>query len=172
MKHYLVHHKNKGFTLLEVLVSLLILAIGLLGLAALQTRGVKYNHDAYGRSQGTLLANQMMDMLRANPTNAANYVTIRKFGVVDGTACDPTKALVTDELRCWFFAVQSNLPAGDAQVVQQGATATLYDVTIYWHERGGRNPTTQATCESIAARTWDATRSLCMVNQTWTVRPS
>ncbi len=171
MKRYLVHHKNKGFTLLEVLVSLLILAIGLLGLAALQTRGVKYNHDAYGRSQGTLLANQMMDMLRANPTNVAAYVTGRRFGVTAG-GCTPTSPAPANELLCWFDAIQSSLSAGDAQVVQQGATATLYDVTIYWHERGGRNPTTQATCESIAARTWDATRSLCMVNQTWTVRPS
>ena len=44
---------SQGFSLMEVLVALLVLAIGLLGLAALQARGVKFNHDAYLRSQAT-----------------------------------------------------------------------------------------------------------------------
>ena len=42
---------SQGFSLMEVLVALLVLAIGLLGLAALQARGVKFNHDAYLRSR-------------------------------------------------------------------------------------------------------------------------
>lgn len=58
-------HKQ-GFTLVEVLVSMVILAIGLLGLAALQARALKDNQDAYYYSQASLLAYEMGDRIKAN----------------------------------------------------------------------------------------------------------
>lgn len=48
--------RDGGFSLVEVLVALLVLAIGLLGLAALQAQGLRFNHDAYVRTQATNLA--------------------------------------------------------------------------------------------------------------------
>lgn len=55
-----------GFTLVEVLVSMVIMAIGLLGLAALQGRALKDNQDAYLYSQASLLAYEMGDRIKAN----------------------------------------------------------------------------------------------------------
>ncbi len=55
-----------GFTLLEALIALLVLSIGLLGLAALQANALKLNHGAYNRTQATFLVQDMMDRLRAN----------------------------------------------------------------------------------------------------------
>ncbi len=57
---------TRGFTLVEVLVSILVLGIGLLGLAGLQTTGLKSNHSANLRTQATLLAYDMADRVRAN----------------------------------------------------------------------------------------------------------
>jgi len=55
-----------GFTLLEVLVAVMVLSIGLLGLASLQVNGLRFNHSAYMRTQATLLAEEIADRMRAN----------------------------------------------------------------------------------------------------------
>ncbi len=55
-----------GFSLLEVLIALLVLSIGLLGLAGLQGTGLRYNHSAYLRSQATFQTYDMADRMRAN----------------------------------------------------------------------------------------------------------
>lgn len=67
--------KSSGFTLVEVLVAVLVLAIGLLGLALLQTSGLRLNTNSYSRSQATLLAYDIIDRMRANAPGfrAGNY---------------------------------------------------------------------------------------------------
>ena len=57
---------QKGFTLVEVLVALVILSIGLLGVAGMQISGMKGNHNAFLRSQAQQYAYEMLDMMRAN----------------------------------------------------------------------------------------------------------
>jgi len=59
-------HHALGFTLIEVLVSMVILALGLLGLAALQGISLKNNQDAYLFSQANALAYEMSDRIKAN----------------------------------------------------------------------------------------------------------
>ena len=58
----------RGFSLLEVLVALLVLSVGLLGLAALQTVGLKFNTQSYQRTQAVLNAYDIIDRVRANPS--------------------------------------------------------------------------------------------------------
>jgi type IV pilus assembly protein PilV len=71
------HSRSRGFTLLEILVALLILTIGLLGLGTLQMTSLRYNHSALLRSQATLLAQDILDRMRANRATAVggSYVT-------------------------------------------------------------------------------------------------
>jgi type IV pilus assembly protein PilV len=64
-----------GTTLLEVLVTLIILAIGLLGLAGLQMRLQASEMEAYQRAQALILLNDMASRIAANRVNAASYVT-------------------------------------------------------------------------------------------------
>ncbi len=61
---------KNGFTLIEVLVAVVILALGLLGLAGLQASGLGNNQSAYNRSLATQLAYDMVDRMRANVVNA------------------------------------------------------------------------------------------------------
>lgn len=60
--------RARGFSMLEVLVALLVLSVGLLGLAALQTVGLKFNTQSYQRTQAVLNAYDIIDRVRANPS--------------------------------------------------------------------------------------------------------
>lgn len=67
--------KNNGFTLIEVLVAVVVLAVGLLGLAALQTTTLSNNQSAYFRSMATQFAYDISDRMRSNEAGvtAGNY---------------------------------------------------------------------------------------------------
>lgn len=78
--------RQRGFSLLEVLVALLVLSIGLLGLAALQTMGLKFNTQSYQRTQAVLNAYDIIDRIRANPAGMATG----GYDDVDIAAAAPT----------------------------------------------------------------------------------
>jgi type IV pilus assembly protein PilV len=125
-----------GFTLLEVLIALLVLSIGLLGLAALQTTALRSNTMATTRTHATQLAYDISDRMRANvagsyTTNADNAVTatVDNYGVA---ACpnplpsplpappsspDPSAMAVYD-IDTWCDAVKRILPKGEAKIAQ------------------------------------------------------
>ena len=63
-----------GFSLMEVLVAMVVLSVGLLGLAALQTQGMRYNNEAYFRTQANNAAYQFIAMMRADRENLADYM--------------------------------------------------------------------------------------------------
>ncbi len=177
----LVHRRCRGFSLMEVLVALLVLAIGLLGLAALQTQGLRFNQGAYVRSQATILAYDIMDSMRAARGNATNDLTSYEQVPADpDLACDPTAPSIDMDLSCWFDALVASLGTGaTGSVTQQAAPADDYwDVTVFWVDREPRDfagtvrlPSTEGECEARAARTWDAISSSCLVTQTWTFWP-
>ncbi|HBA32699.1 MAG TPA: type IV pilus modification protein PilV, partial [Gammaproteobacteria bacterium] len=98
----------KGFTLLEVLIALVILSVGLLGLAGLQTTGLRNNHSAYLRSQATLLAYDITDRIRANKANLNAYALALSASAPSGTSVAET------DLNEWLTNVENRLPEGDA----------------------------------------------------------
>jgi type IV pilus assembly protein PilV len=64
---------KRGFTLIEVLVTLVILAFGLFGIAGLMARGQRASFEAFQRQQALAMANDMAERVRANPTQAVAY---------------------------------------------------------------------------------------------------
>jgi len=72
--------RQRGFSLVEVLVAMLILAFGLLALAGLVARSHASEFDAYQRAQGAVLLTDMVERINANRANAAAYVTATPLG--------------------------------------------------------------------------------------------
>lgn len=76
----------KGATLIEVMVALVIVAVGLLGLAGLQATSLQTNSNAEKRTQATIVANDMIERMRANPVGVAGG----RYDAVDFAALDCT----------------------------------------------------------------------------------
>ena len=64
---------QRGISLIEVLVAMVVLAVGLLGLLAMQTRGVQLNQAAYFQSQAMFMAHDIVERMRANNTVLDSY---------------------------------------------------------------------------------------------------
>ena len=115
---------------MEVLIALLIMSIGLLGLAALQATSLKANHGAYQRTQATFLAYDIMDRMRANRIQAANG----EYNIaMAASPPSPGSTLSSTDLNDWFTNfVQVLLPGGDASInCNNSAVCT---VTVQWDE--------------------------------------
>jgi type IV pilus assembly protein PilV len=102
----LMTDSNKGFSLIEVLVTIVILTIGLLGLAGLQFRALTSQMESYQRSQALILLKDMADRIDNNRVNAANYVTAvsAPMGTNYGT-CTATGAGSAGDLCEWSNAL-------------------------------------------------------------------
>src|SRR3989304_2881609 len=110
---------QKGFSLIEVLVALLILSIGLLGLAALQTTSLQYNTGSYLRTQATFLAYDILDRMRANSAAVADadgtgYDQPVSSMVVSGGNCHATNCTSAElglyDVRSWYDRAVATLP--------------------------------------------------------------
>lgn len=99
---------QQGTTLIEVLVTLVILAIGLLGLAGLQTRLQASEMEAYQRSQALMLLNDMASRIATNRANAASYAAAAPTTAPLGEGACPTSATTLQERDAseWCDALQ------------------------------------------------------------------
>jgi len=174
-----------GFSLMEVLVAMVVLSVGLLGLAALQTQGMRYNNEAYFRTQANNAAYQFIAMMRADRENLADYMySAAQLQDLQGgeLECSENSADSAVQVLCGIDRLTEVLPGGQATIVQNVIDDDYVDVTISWVDRAASTSTletdkTQATCEVQPNRIWDASGvaagvpAVCRVNQTWVVYP-
>lgn len=112
---------QRGFTLIEVLISLVILAVGLLGMAALQTESLKFNNAALTDSQAQFLLNDMVERIRANSGNntyVMTYTDNLDTVTVDCSAanCGSNEMALWDMTQ-WRDNVAATLPQGETQIL-------------------------------------------------------
>lgn len=131
--------QQSGFSLLEVLISLIILAIGLLGIAGLQATGLKQNHSAYMRSQATQFAYDIADRMRANMTAVDSYSTADPCPDQaqtdplpnDCTAgCSPIQ-MAANDLCEWRSAISETLPLDETTISKASG---IHTITINWDD--------------------------------------
>lgn len=130
----------QGATLIEVLVSMVILALGMLGLASLQVANLRNNQAAYYRSQATFLGYDILDRMRVNRSVAAQYVV-----AVDANAAGGGNAVAVADVPAWKAALNADLPEGEGAVTLNGNLATI---CVVWDDR---RPAGQAADPCFAA---------------------
>jgi len=145
-----VMRRCKGTSLIEVLVTVVILAISLIGIAGLQIFGVRQNHSAYLRSQSTILASDILDRMRANRLQAATTSAyLLNFGDVvpsPGTDCSAVTQscaplqIAQYDMGQWTSAVAGVMPDGEAKIeVQDLPDRRIYSISLKWRDRRDTN---------------------------------
>jgi type IV pilus assembly protein PilV len=141
-KNDLTH--NAGFTLLEVLIAVFVLATGLLGLAGLQAATLSNNQSAYNRSQATRLAYDMAERIRSNFVVAKNlqnstYKTINPVDAERQTDCETVSTTCTasdmaqNDLFLWYLDLTNTLPSGTGSIAVNAATR-VFTITVNWDD--------------------------------------
>ena len=154
-----------GTSLIEVLVATVVISIGLVGLAGLQTLSVKNNHSAYLRTQATFLAYDMVDRMRANlaSAQAGQYTTALNTAPAGTVNCETTScssaSLATFDVNQWkcslgawdanticstTLSISGMLPGGDGSITQNG---NVHTVSVRWNDRDGVQNTFQVSTE-------------------------
>lgn len=144
---------QEGFTMIEVLVALLILAVGIMGLSAMQLTSLKVNQGAYYRSQASILASDILDRMRANRDglDAGNYDSLDTSATIPSaqscisatTGCTASQ-LASQDFREWAGYFEDVDSVGNAYLpLIPGATGTVAidsdnnaTVTISWGQEG------------------------------------
>lgn len=128
--------KHDGFTLVELLVALVILSVGLLGVAKLSLGTVQANDSAYMRSQATALVQQIIDNMRANQPAAA----AGSYNIALGASPAVTD-IPTYDLSTWKTLLAQQLPGGDGSVTAvaeanplTGQNETVATITVQWDD--------------------------------------
>ncbi len=131
----------QGFSMIELLVSMLLLSLGLLGVAMLQTTTLKYSHSSYLRSIAHMQTNAMIDRMRANTAG----VDAGHYDSISGTPSNPSCSTCTPAQMAQRDAFDWNsdnanfLPNGQGRISTNGNVRTI---TIFWdNERTGATGT-------------------------------
>ncbi|MDF3867492.1 type IV pilus modification protein PilV [Pseudomonas denitrificans (nom. rej.)] len=132
--------KSAGFTLLEVLIAMMILAIGLLGMASLMVTSLQNNQGAYARAQATTLAYDIVERMRANRPQAE--IDNSPYAITSGTpavstkdcsanGCTPSEMAAWD-LAQWWEELTTGIPGATATVTQ--ISGRSYEIKLSWQE--------------------------------------
>lgn len=134
--------RQHGFTLIEVLISILVLSVGLIGMAGLQNTSLKSSYSAYYRSQASWLAYDMADRMRANLSAAKAGDYNMAFASLAGgcPATNPSVGAAGDRAQ-WLHAVCTALGGtGVGAVTVSNAANGNLDVmiSVRWDDSRGR----------------------------------
>ncbi|HEV7123607.1 MAG TPA: type IV pilus modification protein PilV [Rhodanobacter sp.] len=169
-----VRLRQRGVSLIEVLVAVLVFSIGLIGLAGLVVMSTRSTHVGYLRTQATFLANNMAERMSANPAavwtkgydSTAYPVSAGTVGCDATAPCDAAGIAVHDQ-QIWSAQLKAFLPNPKATIACTDVTSVTYNpsgkmaqrppyggncaMTISWTERGAGDQTHRSGTPQIFA---------------------
>lgn len=131
-------HKQIGSSLIEILVTILIVGFGLLGVAGVIANGLKDNHSSYARSQASWLATDIIDRMRSNRIAAE----ATEYNLTFATTPSGTTVAAYD-LIAWRKALAATLPAGKGSVSMDAFKKV--SVSVQWDDSRGANGSSTQT---------------------------
>ena len=164
--------RQYGFSMIEVLVSVVVLSVGLLGLAGLQAASLKANAGAYERSQASVLAQDMLDRMQSNFVgvqtgryNDMKYVTATPPTApscfLSNVACTNASDLAQLDAFQWANELAQKLPSGTGLVTNGKDTGvngdnSQYIVLVSWDDRSGTGNNSTNVCAAGASTVLNA----------------
>lgn len=137
-------HKQRGISMVESLVALVVIGVGMLGIAGLYLSSLQSSRSAKLRSYAVELAGTISDRIRANRDAAAAYDTSKYGGKPKTMSCETKSCLAADlaqdDLAHWMLDLKEQLPGADrvkgtVTVVDRGAPEVdSYLIDITWRE--------------------------------------
>ncbi len=143
--------RSAGFSIVEALVALVVLSVGMLGIAALYVESLRAGRSAVYHTQAVNLAADMADRIRANRAAGAAWTLTATAsptvqGCVDGGVnCNPGQLAQDDQAR-WRDSISAQLPGDGAGTpngtiaVNTGLVPNQYTITVTWSEPGSPQP--------------------------------
>jgi type IV pilus assembly protein PilV len=138
--------RQRGVTMVEALVALVVLSVGMLGIAGLYVSSLRAERTAQLRTQAVTLVNDMIDRIRANAQARAGYdmskATPASHDCVASSAPSPctSEEMAAEDLKTWTDSAKDTLPGGKGNIAYSPAAATgqpdTYAVTVEWVEPG------------------------------------
>jgi type IV pilus assembly protein PilV len=140
--HTMILRKSKGFSLVEVLIALIIMSVGMLGIAGLYVQSMQAGRTSMLRHHAVTLAGGVADRIRANPTAGAAYAASpgQDFSCVSTTANCNVAQMAAHDVFLWQAHANDFLPPmadGSDQVVvtfNAGVLPPTYTITVRWDE--------------------------------------
>jgi type IV pilus assembly protein PilV len=143
----LLRSRQRGLTLVEVLVTVVIAAFGVLGVAGLLVQGASRANTSYARTVVTQKIYALADLMRANPAgvtggNYNNMPTCPAAADCSATTVTCTAAqMAASDLCDWQREVSNTLPSGIGTVTLiPGSNPAVFTVTVNWENPGGNLP--------------------------------
>jgi type IV pilus assembly protein PilV len=139
-----VHRFAAGISMVESLVALVVISVGMLGIAGLYMSSLKAGRSANLRVQAVNLASDMADRIRANKSGLVSYnMAAGGTGVAHScttpTACTPA-FVAENDLFVWVNTLKASLPAGSTGAVtfldNPGFEPDRYTIVVTWREAG------------------------------------
>ncbi|HEX4853018.1 type IV pilus modification protein PilV [Arenimonas sp.] len=123
-------HRQQGLSLIEVLIAALILAIGLLGIAAMQAVTLKNSQSAFDRTQAVVLSYSMFDAMRANATSArANGYTLARTCTVPSAG----SSLASRDQARWIQSLKDAMGPSACGTIS-ACVSNVCSITVEWND--------------------------------------
>ena len=130
--------KQQGFSLVEVLIALVIMSVGMLGIAGLYVQSLQAGRTSMFRHHAVALAGDITDRIRANPTAGVAYAGVGADNncVAANIDCD-VAGMAANDIWLWEQQAVDSLPNGDVVInVDDTVVPPIFTVTVSWDEPG------------------------------------
>jgi len=129
---------QRGFSLVEVLIALIIMSVGMLGIASLYVHGLQAGRTSLFRHNAVTLVGDVADRMRANPTGANAYTGVGDDnGCINGGIDCNAAEMAAHDILLWEEQAEDTLPNGDVTITfDNSVNPPIYTIAITWNEPG------------------------------------